>query len=896
MNRNATPSDAVRGRGTRISPSTGNQAPRVIANNDMSGLLSTSAGSSRGETGLLSPDIGYNAIDPRSRASTPSASDASTDDECDLCTEISDMMEENKIGIHNEEGSPCLPDGERQRLINKDSISKALKVSKSSGLVRWIHEKASKTFAITVQVFPGPVMPLLVKEAMEGFMAHGFTDGDLPVPDLTAICGKNIGSLSSERCCGSKSRPPSCEGLHKTRFKCFHHKTWKSNSLRTFRDKQWGLLLHIFDTKRIEHDPIESQRILPFLHSEKDIRAKNGKFAEVRYARLLKSFHEPVKNVSCHITANSTHEASKCTQSDGDIVDVAIKEFREGDSTYNIEIEWRKEIKAHEELDRLNKDHIVQALAAFKHGEKYYIVFEWADGGDLRSYWRKNEPPRLTPHVILSFLEQLCGLLQALNTMHHPDRSGSQVTSQRNPRQSTAAASPPPSRDESTYFGREYMLSGEAEDMDTIHNASRTSTNPRINIEDSSETRATTSGTGTREFGQPGRRLTIFEENWRHGDIKPDNILRFPGSALFGDFKLADLGRTAQNFLNTADQPQVVWDRWRSLPYEPPDFHITPDRGMSRLFDVWSLGCVFFEFLVWLLYGKDWLKDFVKTQQVTGIDETPFWKRVGTSQSATISPVVKACIDHILLHDPECNARIGTALKDLLVIVKTKMLVIGLPDRMENFVDGTRANTHVLLAELKNILNRAKDPSYLFIGGDRTNVGLLPELATSAGSRSSGTLEVNGFDDSKGRSNNMLTVPRGSIHAMSKTQRARAYTDILEDKWSYDNDDSFARKMYTQNVTLHCPNSMPASANRKLCEFCRSPNILHSDRWRGRKVENLDKQCALCTLLLTHVHAGNWDKLDTILLTVTDTGVVISSPGNSNNVDVHLRLCKPPGT
>jgi hypothetical protein len=50
------------------------------------------------------------------------------------------------------------------------------------------------------------------------------------------------------------------------------------------------------------------------------------------------------------------------------------------------------------------------------------------------------------------------------------------------------------------------------------------------------------------------RRAKSFAENWRHGDIKLENILRFKEGdpdAWLGTLKLVDLGRAQQHLLKT---------------------------------------------------------------------------------------------------------------------------------------------------------------------------------------------------------------------------------------------------------------------------------------------------------------------------------------------------------
>lgn len=98
----------------------------------------------------------------------------------------------------------------------------------------------------------------------------------------------------------------------------------------------------------------------------------------------------------------------------------------------------------------------------------------------------------------------------------------------------------------------------------------------------------------------------------RHGDLKPENILWFPSdgndaSLGHGTLKIADLGLT--RFSHT-EEPQSVGD---SIPftaaYRPPELDDV-EGHISRSYDIWSLGCVYLEVLIWYLQGKESLDEF----------------------------------------------------------------------------------------------------------------------------------------------------------------------------------------------------------------------------------------------------------------------------------------------
>jgi hypothetical protein len=86
---------------------------------------------------------------------------------------------------------------------------------------------------------------------------------------------------------------------------------------------------------------------------------------------------------------------------------------------YNVETEWSREAEAMKEINKLQHPHITYGLAAFTQNQKYYLVLEWADGGNLRNFWVDNNKPQLTEAKVREFVCQLRGLSDALDKIHN---------------------------------------------------------------------------------------------------------------------------------------------------------------------------------------------------------------------------------------------------------------------------------------------------------------------------------------------------------------------------------------------------------------------------------------------------------------------------------------------
>jgi serine/threonine protein kinase len=101
----------------------------------------------------------------------------------------------------------------------------------------------------------------------------------------------------------------------------------------------------------------------------------------------------------------------------------------------------------------------------------------------------------------------------------------------------------------------------------------------------------------------------------RHGDIKPENILWFPDEMgrqssmekYVGVLRISDFGLT--RFHKEKSRSRIATAQIGvSLTYRAPetDLHTV----ISRAYDIWSLGCVYLEFLTWLVLGWTGVADF----------------------------------------------------------------------------------------------------------------------------------------------------------------------------------------------------------------------------------------------------------------------------------------------
>ena len=112
----------------------------------------------------------------------------------------------------------------------------------------------------------------------------------------------------------------------------------------------------------------------------------------------------------------------------------------------------------------------------------------------------------------------------------------------------------------------------------------------------------TTTSNLTVKTSAPGERRTA----WHH-DIKPENILFFKNNTSnHGMFRLSDWGSAKVNPYRTRSINTT--SPIGTLTYEPPER--TKEGKTSRPYDIWSLGCVFLELLVWAVSGSRFVTIF----------------------------------------------------------------------------------------------------------------------------------------------------------------------------------------------------------------------------------------------------------------------------------------------
>ncbi|KAF5597857.1 serine threonine kinase [Fusarium pseudocircinatum] len=354
----------------------------------------------------------------------------------------------------------------------------------------------------------------------------------------------------------------------------------------------------------------------------------------------------------------------------------------------------------------------------------------------------------------------------------------------------------------------------------------------------------------------------------RHGDLKPENILRFRSSnpSALGTLKIADMGLAKHHEVSTRLRQNMTNTKYGTHRYEPPETVVSKTQATSRLYDVWSMGCIILEFVVWLLDGQEGLNNFNDSIRggVKHDYDPPYYITRGAADQmvAFIHPVVMQQLDD-LSRRTEAQAN-KSALGDLVTIVKEKLLIIDLPLEDRNTPQLSESSqgpkiTHTispsdveseiprrvtaayLRQSLTQILDRANnDPKYLFSGHLAQRRPLTP-IPLRTDSRSSL------HPDMANR------IPRREKPANSfAITQMKGNIDIKV--WDFIVDNEFAKNFLGPSSTRPTPTSATERESDALCRKCAAldfwaPDFRVRDRLSDLKSEM--HHCRWCAMRWT---------------------------------------------
>ncbi|KAK1988375.1 hypothetical protein LZ30DRAFT_644416 [Colletotrichum cereale] len=371
-------------------------------------------------------------------------------------------------------------------------------------------------------------------------------------------------------------------GHSKITRKVFSDELWVIEDVSPFifHDTQWQFLSPIFSEDQFRYSFLKEHRV-PFLEQPGGHRESH--FSTVGKWSIHQSHFKKSKNSKLRLSVDT-----------GGHPLVAVKELKNVNmSRSDYERAAEAEADVLQMIREMEHPHLIKAIAYYRRGDRDFIVFPWAEGGNLRDYWGREPPPKLDGDSVSWALDQLCGLAGAMEKLH-----------------------------------------------------------------------------------------SAKDAACRHGDLKPENILCFEDSRRSDPLSqpflvIADVGLAKVHTIATEMRNEATRTLNGTVMYEPPEavLLLTKKQPRSRRYDVWSIGCIYFEFLIWLLYGKAELVRFGDDIAHPVNRTRQFFDVLGSgvAGAARIKPDVQKWMDWIR-RDPRCPP--NTAIRKLLELICTRLLVI----------------------------------------------------------------------------------------------------------------------------------------------------------------------------------------------------------------------------
>lgn len=187
------------------------------------------------------------------------------------------------------------------------------------------------------------------------------------------------------------------------------HWSWIQNFYRA----QWQFLAPVFTDSEIVY-PLSNDCPLPFTYySDESSAGANSLLAK---AEIHPS----------HWKAIRLDTASD--NSSGGGISVAIKKITKQHEATD---KWvQVEVAALELVRSLHHPHLINFLTSYRQAGSHYLIFEWANGGDLSHFWRTTNPKPLAPddpshrQTIVWAVNQMAGLAAGLHKLHTEDKYG----------------------------------------------------------------------------------------------------------------------------------------------------------------------------------------------------------------------------------------------------------------------------------------------------------------------------------------------------------------------------------------------------------------------------------------------------------------------------------------
>ncbi|KAF2704369.1 kinase-like protein [Pleomassaria siparia CBS 279.74] len=214
-------------------------------------------------------------------------------------------------------------------------------------------------------------------------------------------------------------------------------------------------------------------------------------------------------------------------------------------------------------------------------------------------------------------------------------------------------------------------------------------------------------------LGLAGALDALHSVNCRHGDLKPDNILHFQEESEKNEGKLvvADVGVSRRHSESTELRHVGTTTKATTPSYEAPEAFESNSEPRARRYDVWSLGCVYLEFAIWLLHDFESINSFYRARNAPSFEFYLLDRHSSSSnRSPEIHPMVTMALKK-LRNDARCKD--GTAFESFLNLIAERLLQIDVNQRAEasEVVEKLHKIVQDVEADPSRLFNDVQSPS-----------------------------------------------------------------------------------------------------------------------------------------------------------------------------------------
>ncbi|KAI9150753.1 Cyclin-dependent kinase [Paramyrothecium foliicola] len=367
----------------------------------------------------------------------------------------------------------------------------------------------------------------------------------------------------------------------------------------------------------------------------------------------------------------------------------------------------------------------------------------------------------------------------------------------------------------------------------------------------------------------------LHDKQCRHGDLKPENILCFnaaesknPKDHTSCVLVISDVGLSRSHNKLTQFRSRTRMLGGETIAYAAPETELFPQKATSRRYDIWSLGCLFLEFAIWLLYGNKELEQMSKDigkrfYQI--LDKKHALGADGVTARAELSPVVKQWMQKLKMDARSAKSRSNeTAMSRLVLLIEERLLVINAtPDTAQGVHLPSRrndSNFEFPLATREQVDSPhpqfiLRQPTYLEKKSDNNTMenerAYAPEMCRKlraiVDDARNGAIEWMNPDYRRGQITAGHGYERDAGLFVPAHKDSAGKNQELDDQWEYVSD-----SVITQRIRPSLQKLSESHVPSKLCLRCQALPIWSRDCSFNDTVAGLKKnsyECDLCKLL-----------------------------------------------